>query len=187
MNYYSPEFKEEVLNAVANGLSVSQAAMKYNIHPQSIRNWRAKNLEKYGNDNWTQARTHDIEEKVDVIRQAEEDGKSIREIALETGINMSTIRNWIKDRNHIYAVYYAYETAAKEARDSPKEEKQDMDPNDKARDEHLENKALKEENQYLKARVLYLEKLMELNGTPAPDFKKKQDTKLSGMSSRQKE
>lgn len=187
MYYYSPEFKEEVLNAVANGLSVSQAALKYNINQQSIRNWRAKNLEKYGNDNWTKARTHNIEEKVDIISQVEEGGKSIRDIALETGLNMNTIRNWIKDKSHIYAVYYAWESVPKEARDSPKKEKQDMDPKDRAQDEHLENKALKEENQYLKAKVLYLEKLMELNGTPAPDFKKKQDTKPSGRSSKQEE
>lgn len=183
---YDRKFKEEVLDAVANGMSAPEAALKYNVSEQAIRNWRSEDPEQYGNDKRKPIRTYDLKEKLDLIKQAE-NGKSTRDIALETGLSMSTIRHWISDKNHIYAVYYAWDKASKETRDSPEKEKQDMDPEDRKRDEHLENKTLKEENEYLKAKVLYLEKLMELSGTPAPDFKKKQDTKLSEISPKAKE
>ena len=42
---------------------------------------------------------------------------------------------------------------------------------------------LKEENEFLKAKVAYLEALMELNGTPVSSFKKKRNTRPSTKSS----
>ena len=44
-------------------------------------------------------------------------------------------------------------------------------------------KALKDENDFLKAKVAYLEALMELNGTPVSSFKKKSSIRPSIKSS----
>lgn len=52
---------------------------------------------------------------------------------------------------------------------------------DKDTKQHI--KDLKDENEFLKAKVAYLEALMELNGTPVSGFKKKLDTGPSTESS----
>ena len=50
------------------------------------------------------------------------------------------------------------------------------------------NRVLKSENEYLRARVAYLEALMELSGVPASGFKKNSDIKpLTGSSDRKSE
>ena len=175
---YNDEFKEEVFKAVASGMTFKEVAQRFHIARHSIYNWLKKDPEKYNHIKRKKLK-YTPKEKLDIIKLVEEDDKSIRDVALETGLATDTIQTWIKDKRHIYALYYTWETATNEKRDSFYEEKHDMDPEDKARDEHLKNKALKEENQYLKAKVKYLEKLMELNGTPAPDFKKKQDVEPS--------
>ena len=54
-------------------------------------------------------------------------------------------------------------------------------PDDKDTKQHI--RGLKEENEYLKARVAYLEALMELNGTPVSELKKKRNTRPSTKSS----
>ena len=45
------------------------------------------------------------------------------------------------------------------------------------------NRDLKNENEYLRAKVAYLESLMELSGIPATGFKKNSVIKLSTRSS----
>lgn len=52
---------------------------------------------------------------------------------------------------------------------------------DKDTKQHIRD--LKDENEFLKAKVAYLEALMELNGTPASGFKKKSSIKPSIKSS----
>jgi len=183
---YNDEFKEKVFKAVAGGMTFKEASQRFHIARHSIYNWLKKDPEKYGYIKRKKLK-YTPKEKLDIIAKVEIDDKSIRDVAQETDLAIDTIQNWIKDKHHIYALYYSWETATDKKRDSFYEEKRDMDPEDKARDEHLKNRALKEENQYLKAKVKYLEKLMELNGTPAPDFKKKQDVKPSKKSLKAKE
>ena len=58
---------------------------------------------------------------------------------------------------------------------SPREEETAVHASDdKDTKQHIRN--LKDENEFLKAKVAYLEALMEINGTPAVGFKKKRDT-----------
>ena len=54
-------------------------------------------------------------------------------------------------------------------------------PDDKDTRQYIRD--LKDENEFLKAKVAYLESLMELNGTPAASFKKKHNTRPSETSS----
>ena len=103
----------------------------------------------------------------------------IRQIARKKGISQNTICRWVKEKKHILAVYSTegqHPATAVTWKPEPLEDKM-------ARKEHpdakAENKTLREENQYLKAKVAYLEKLMELSGTPAGEFKKKLDSKPS--------
>ena len=64
---YDRKFKEEVLDAVANGMSAPEAALKYNVSEQAIRNWRSEDPEQYGNDKRKPIRTYDLKEKLDLI------------------------------------------------------------------------------------------------------------------------
>lgn len=181
---YNKLLKEEILKEIANGLGVREAAKKYHVHRTTIYHWlRGTSLV-----NTFERNIYSIKEKYDVIKQIESEGKKIREIASETDIKAGTIRNWIKDKNHIYAVYYTEKhSGSEDSKSYSVKERQDMDSKDGTFDEHLENKALREENQYLKAKIMYLEKLMDLNGTPAPDFKKKRGTAPSERSQKEKE
>jgi transposase-like protein len=181
---YSNKVRAEVMKALSEGMSASKASQVYNISQQTINNWR-KNPDRYLNGSWSEYRAHDIEEKVEVLRLIEMGTQSIRQIARARGLSQNTICRWIKEKKHILAVYSTegqHPATAVTWKPEPLEDKM-------ARKEHpdtkAENKTLREENQYLKAKVAYLEKLMELSGTPAGEFKKKLDSKPSELSSNQ--
>ncbi len=181
---YSNKVRAEVMKALSEGMSASKASQVYNISQQTINNWR-KNPDRYLNGSWSEYRAHDIEEKVEVLRLIEMGTQSIRQIARARGLSQNTICRWIKEKKHILAVYSTegqHPATAVTWKPEPLEDKM-------ARKEHpdtkAENKTLREENQYLKAKVAYLEKLMELSGTPAGEFKKKPDSKPSELSSNQ--
>lgn len=181
---YSNKVRAEVMKALSEGMSASKASQVYNISQQTINNWR-KNPDRYLNGSWSEYRAHDIEEKVEVLRLIEMGTQSIRQIARARGLSQNTICRWIKEKKHILAVYSTegqHPATAVTWKPEPLEDKM-------ARKEHpdtkAENKTLREENQYLKAKVAYLEKLMVLSGTPAGEFKKKLDSKPSELSSNQ--
>ena len=181
---YSNKVRAEVMKALSEGMSASKASQVYNISQQTINTWR-KNPDRYLNGSWSEYRAHDIEEKVEVLRLIEMGTQSIRQIARARGLSQNTICRWIKEKKHILAVYSTegqHPATAVTWKPEPLEDKM-------ARKEHpdvkAENKTLREENQYLKAKVAYLEKLMELSGTPAGEFKKKLDSKPSELSSNQ--
>ena len=107
-----------------------------------------------------------------------------RQIAELKHINLYTIRNWIKDKNRILAVYSSQGHYSKNTglSSSPGEETDTVSAaDDKDTKQHIRD--LKDENEFLKAKVAYLEALMELNGTPASGFKKKSSIKPSIKSS----
>ena len=181
---YSNKVRTEVMKALSEGMSGSKASQVFNISQQTISNWK-KNPDWYLNGKQEEYRPHDIEEKVEVLRLIEMGTQPIRQIARKKGISQNTICRWVKEKKHILAVYSTegqHPATAVTWKPEPLEDKM-------ARKEHpdakAENKTLREENQYLKAKVAYLEKLMELSGTPAGEFKKKLDSKPSKPSSNQ--
>lgn len=175
---YSNKVRSEVMKSLSEGMTASKASQVYNISQQTINNWR-KNPGRYLNGTQAEYRPHDIEEKVEVLRLIEMGTQSIRQIARARGISQNTICHWVKEKKHILAVYSTegqHPATAVTWKPEPLEDKM-------ARKEHpdikAENKTLREENQYLKAKVAYLEKLMELSGTQAGEFKKKLDFRPS--------
>ena len=178
------EKRKEILAALSNGVTVSEASIRYHVSTSSIYNWRLE-PEKSLVCSPRQPHVYSSEEKMEVLRQVEEGARSIREIAEANRISSVTLRNWIRDKNQILAVYLAEKqlSLALEGNNSV-EAQQTMASKKDIRTLSAENNSLKDENLYLKAKIAYLEKLMELNGTPAPEFKKKQDTRPSGLSAK---
>lgn len=96
----------------------------------------------------------------------------------------ATIEEWIADNPPIHAVYSSQgKRLIKKAKmSSPEKEASAMGtPDDRDIRQHIRD--LKDENEFLKAKVAYLEALMELNGTPVSSFKKKHNTRPSAKSS----
>ena len=107
-----------------------------------------------------------------------------RQIAELKHINLYTIRNWIKDKNRILAVYSSQghlPMITGSSNNSGEETETVSVADDKDTKQHIRD--LKNENEFLKAKVAYLEALMEINGTPVAGFKKKSNTGPSTKSS----
>ena len=180
---YSLKTKNEVINQVHQGMPILEASQMYNISRHTISNW-LKHPNKYLNETRTGRKPFDLEEKVQVLRLIEEGDLTHRQIADLKQINIYTIRNWIKDKNRILAVYSSqgHHPLNNNPLNSPGEETEPVSTaDDKDTKQHIRD--LKDENEYLKAKVAYLEALMELNGTPASGFKKKSSTRPSIKSS----
>ena len=156
---FSLKVKKEVLEQVNNGMSVSEASRKYNVARTTISNWLK------------------APEKIDVIRLFDKGDLSVQQIAKIKNLKYHTIRHWIQDKNHILALYSSQGKIDKdyELPKSPGEEDFVSISDNKDTKQHI--KDLKNENELLKAKVEFLEELMELNGTPVSSFKKKLYTK----------
>ena len=180
---YSIRIKKEVINHVHQGMTVLEVSQMYNLSRNTVENW-LKYPDKYLNETRTGLKPFDIEEKVNVLRLIEEGDLTHRQIADLKQINLHTIRNWIKDKSRILAVYSSQGHLPKNTvlSSSPGEETEPVSAaDDKDTRQHIRD--LKDENEFLKAKIAYLEALMELNGTPASGFKKKSSIKPSIKSS----
>ncbi len=180
---YSLKTRQEVLAQINQGATIKEASQMYNITQQTISNWL-----KSSSDCLTEAGTahkhHDLEEKVEVLQLVASGDLSVSQIAELKNINRHTINGWIKDKSRILAVYSFQERRLLQAAktiDSGEETTVMSRPDDKDSKQHIRD--LKKENEFLKAKVAYLETLMELNGTPASGFKKKLNTRPSTQSS----
>ena len=180
---YSLKIKKEVINHVHQGMTVLEVSQMYNLSRNTIDNW-LKYPDKYLNETRTGLKPFDIEEKVDVLRLVAEGDLTHRQIADLKQISLYTIRNWVRDKSHILAVYSSQGHHLKTTglSNSPGEETESVSAADD-RDIKQHIRDLKDENEFLKAKVAYLEALMELNGTPASGFKKKSSIKPSIKSS----
>ena len=180
---YSLKTKNEVINHVHQGMPIFEVSQMYNISRQTISNW-LKHPDKYLNETRAGLKPFDLEEKIQVLRLIEEGDLTHRQIADLKQISVNTIRTWIKDKNRILAVYSSQgpHPVHSDPLNSPGKE---TDPvkvdDDKDTRQHIRD--LKDENEFLKAKVAYLEALMELNGTPVSGFKKKSSIKPSIKSS----
>ena len=97
----------------------------------------------------------------------------MRQVAETFNITEQTIYNWIRNKEHVLAVYSV------QRRKSETEETEIMPRSTDEKDIKLQNRSLKEENEFLRAKVAYLEELMKLNNLSPGNFKKKLDMKPS--------
>ena len=180
---FSLKVKKEILSLVNNGMSVSEASRKYGVARTTISKW-LKDPENFLKEDRGENQPYDIEDKIDVIRLFDKGDLSIHQIARIKNLKYHTIRHWIKDKNHILALYSSQgqSNTIYELPKSPGEEDFVSMSDNKDTKQHI--KDLKNENELLKAKVEFLEELMELNGTPVSSFKKKLYTKPSTDSSK---
>ena len=180
---YSLKTKNEIISQIRQGMSINAASRTYHIARETIRLWL-----KAPTGSLSLIRTgrspYDIEVKVQALRLLEDGSLSIRQVADYMRIQPTTIYGWVKDKHSILAVYSSQEQRcvnASQVKSSGEETKSMGAADDKDTKQHI--KDLKDENEFLKAKVAYLEALMELNGTPVSGFKKKLDTGPSTESS----
>ena len=169
---YSLQTKKEVVEKIQQGMKIGKVAAMYGVSRQAINNW-LRSPEKYLSET-RQARTpFDLEEKVRILHMMESSGLTARQVAELKNLSLHTILGWVKDKDRIFAVYSSQGQVPVNTgiTISPGEEVPSVStPDDKDTKQHI--RSLKEENEYLKARVAYLEALMELNGTPVSELKK---------------
>ena len=180
---YSLQTKKEVVEKIHQGMKIGKVAAMYGVSRQAINNW-LRSPEKYLSETRKAHTPFDLEEKVKILRFIEAGELTARQVAEQKNLSLHTILGWMKDKDRIFAVYSSQGQMPVNAGITihPGEEVLSVStPDDKDTKQHI--RSLKEENEYLKARVAYLEALMELNGTPASGFKKKSSIKPSIKSS----
>ena len=164
-------------------MKIGKVAAMYGVSRQAINNW-LRSPEKYLSETRKAHTPFDLEEKVRILRFIEAGELTARQVAEQKNLSLHTILGWMKDKDRIFAVYSSQGQMPVNAGITihPGEEVLSMStPDDKDTKQHI--RGLKEENEYLKARVAYLEALMELNGTPVSELKKKRSTRPSTKSS----
>ena len=182
--------KDAAIKMIQQGMGAKSISRELDIPRQTIQNW-VKDLRSCLPTAYPQRKKYSLEKKVEIISLWNK-GVPIREISEHQDINKGTIESWIQDRNRLLAVYSVQETHPG-AEFSPGRmtcrEKRLPDMSSKEEcDLKRYNRDLKSENEYLRARVAYLEALMELSGVPASGFKKNSDIKpLTGSSDRKSE
>ena len=180
---YSLQTKKEVVDKIHQGMNIAKVAAMYGVSRQSIINW-TRSPEKYLSETRQAHTPFDLEEKVRILRMMELSGLTARQVAELKNLSLHTILGWVKDKDRLFAVYSSQGQMPVNTgiTISPGEEVPSVStPDDKDTKQHI--RGLKEENEYLKARVAYLEALMELNGTPVSELKKKRSTRPSTKSS----
>ena len=174
---YSLKFKEEVLKQVRQGMSLREASRRYKVSCSGLRKWVMAPPGSTGKAR-IKHRTYSIELKVEVLRLLEDGKISVPQIADFKNINQTTIYGWIRDKPRIFAVY----SSQGQRYTGTREEMRFMGMSDD-RDTKQHIRALEDENEFLKAKVAYLEALMEISGIPASGVKKKPGIKPSAKSS----
>ena len=180
---YSLKIRQEVVDLVQQGKKIKAVSLAYNISTETISCW-VRSQDHYLGESRYGKQPFDLEDKVAVLSLVEAGDLSVRQIADLKNISVKTIRSWIKDKGRILAVYSSQghnppiDVSSKSPGEelSPLRTADDKDTKQRIRD-------LKNENEFLKARVAYLEALMEIKGIPASEFKKKPSTRPSTASS----
>jgi len=167
---YSREFKENVVNDILDGMAIKEASRVYNVDRHTVQKWfRRANGELPLVNHWKSP-----EEKIQILQDVGK-GMSIAKAAITYNISEQTIRNWIGKRTQILAISSVQGNNSIIGAEL-------LMASENEKDIKLQNRNLKQENEYLKAKVAYLERLMELSNVPARNFKKKRDMKQSAES-----
>ena len=173
-SYYK---KIQVLNQIRTGTRVSEAARMYNVPYKTVWGWVNALNDPEVNKKRIKHNCYSIDEKVATLQLIESGKFTVLQIAALRNINQETIQRWIRDKDHIYALYSSKEQSPLNNTNpscSGEEISAMSTSDDKDTRRHIRD--LKEENEFLKAKVAYLEALMELNGVPVSGIKKKHDT-----------
>lgn len=171
--YYEEEFKRKVVDEVLGGMPITRAARAYKIERHTIQKWVRRETGLVAMPSWDGVMD---ERKLEAVGQVEAGVSAVR-VAQAYGVAEQTVRRWVADKKRILAVCTVRRiySGAEEATAMPtRADEKDM---------RLQNRSLKEENEFLKAKVAYLEELMRLGDIHAHDFKKKAVTKRSTESS----
>lgn len=178
MKHHTKEEKKEILDALREGRSMQDVTKAYDVSYASIRRWR---LTEGGLDIPRQSYT--LKEKAEILIAMEEAGLSDTEAAATADVNISTIRTWKKAKPRILAAYHA-QGSEKSARTMQAKVMQSAYgvEHEQAECENTfmdrnEERALKKENEYLKAKNAYLESLLESLGYEPGKLKKKGNTR----------
>jgi len=162
--------KEKVVKSHLAGVPTRTISKKFNVNRRSVQRWVQKASEALEEVKPLPT----VKDKLDVIHQIET-GMDVSSLARTLRISDQTIRNWVSLKNDFLALYSLQEEL------NPSEENSDMG----IIKDQIEKQNLKKENEFLKAKVAYLEELMKLSNIPAESFKKKLDMMPSLRSSKE--
>lgn len=172
-----------VLDEIRKGTCIRTISEMSGIPYKTVWRWMNDSDDPVINENRVKNRYHH-DQKTEILQLVETGRFTIPQIAAMKNIGQATIEEWIADKTRIRALYSSqgkhlmYEVKTS----NPGKEASAMGtPDDKDTRQYIRD--LKDENEFLKAKVAYLESLMELNGTPAASFKKKHNTRPSETSS----
>lgn len=174
MRHHTKEEKREILDALREGRTMQDVTKAYDVSYASIRRWRLKEGEL---DKPRQSYT--LKEKAEILIRIEEDKLSDAEAAGIADVNISTIRTWKAARARIIAAYRAIgsgnaaKTMQAKVLSSAYGIEQGRTADDNIHMDKKEEKALKRENEYLRAKTAYLESLLKNLGYDVSHVKKK--------------
>ena len=169
---YSLATKLSVLQQISQGMSVCDASELYSIPHQTIRLW-IKSPDNCFDITTAPHTIYSIEKKVQILELFENSHLSISKFASLNNLKSSTVRDWVRNKKRILAIYSSQGKSpvkTKMIKSPGKEVEAVSTAGDEDTKKHFRD--LKNENEYLKAKVAFLEALMEINGTPVPAFKK---------------
>lgn len=174
MRHHTQEEWQKVLHELESGMTVNEAVQKYEVSRYTIRRWRLEAGGPHPRQSFT------LKEKVEILITMDEEGLSDAEAAATADVNISTIRTWKKAKPNILAAYRA-QGSEKVARTMQARVMQSSYGVEHKQTEYenivmdkKEERALKRENEYLKAKNAYLESLLESLGYEAKKVKKKE-------------
>lgn len=121
-----------------------------------------------------------LQDKIQCIMAIDE-GMSIRRASVEFNKNLASVQSWYRSKEELLALYYSQQKASVEKDSSPPDTAWEVQMAKEQADEHLVKrcKALAKENEYLKDRVMFLEKLNEILRQRSGPVKKKKSSKQS--------
>lgn len=180
MKHHTKEEKKDILDALREGRSIREVTKAYDVSYASIHRWRLTEGELD-----IPRQSYTLKEKAEILIEMEEEGLSDAEAAATADVNISTIRTWKKARPRILAAYHAQGSEksamtmqAKVMQSAYAVEHKKSECENTAMDRN-EERALKRENEYLKAKNAYLESLLESLGYEPEKLKKKGNTRQS--------
>ena len=178
MKHHTKEEKKEILDALREGRSMQDVTKAYDVSYASIHRWQ---LTEGESDIPRQSYT--LKEKAEILIAMEEAGLSDTEAAATADVNISTIRTWKRAKPRILAAYYAQgsEKSAKTMQAKVMQSAYGVEHEQSECEntfmDRNEERALKKENEYLKAKNAYLESLLESLGYEPGKLKKKVNTR----------
>ncbi len=122
-----------------------------------------------------------LQDKIQCI-MAIDGGMSIHRASVEFNKNLASVQSWYRSKEELLALYYSQQKASLEKESSPPDTVWEVQMTKEKADEHLvkQCKALAKENEYLKDRVMFLEKLNEILKQRGGPVKKKSSSPQSG-------